>query len=140
MWNKLTEEVVRRFHEGDKFDIYKLDDFIKLNGFTRYSLPGDQDFKRYLATGRSMRGYPHIIGESPPYVDHSRCFKNTKTGTTCLTYQPYEDPIKIETKIKQWAHEWELQTEIYEASYSWYYPGRTCLVILHLPGASIIIK
>lgn len=138
MWYKITDDLLRRIKGGDKSDLDMLRRFVAANGFTRYSRVGAQDWGRFLRYGRDMFGYPHIVTECPPYMDHERTFKNTRTGTVCLTYQPYEHAVGSE--IIAWAKERGLVAEIHAPLHSWYYPGWTSLVVIHLPGVEIKLE
>lgn len=140
MWYKLSESKIQRFHAGKFFNSEMFRAFTVVNRFNRYSFPGDQDYARYLKTGRSLCGYPHVFTSVPPYMDHARSFKNTASGVICLAYQPYRMPSEIEMEVNNWADKRGLIADIYDKRFSWYYPGGTCLVIIHLPGTSIFLK
>lgn len=137
MWYKLSPEVIKRLHDGKEFNPRALKRFVELNGFTRYCRPVPQDFARFLKTGRSTYGYPHIISEYPPATDHARVFKNTLTGTVCMVSQPYNRLQSITDEAELWAQEHGLIVDLYDTDRSWYYPGSTCLIIWHLPGVQI---
>lgn len=138
MWNN-TRENIQRFHCGQYFDTARFMDFIDKNGFNRYSMTVQTDYKRFLQTGRALYGYPHIIREYPPYMDHGRSFKNTTTGAVCIVSQPYREATEIEAQVKAWAAERGIEADVYDASHSWYYPGHTCLIVFHLPGVGITV-
>lgn len=140
MWYQLTPDNIKRFHGTDKFDPEMFRSFVEVNGFTRYTQPGDQDWKRFLKHGRDTYGFPHLITECPPEMDHARAFKNTLTNTICLTYQPYNDTDDTRSVAVRWATSRGLEVEVYDPSFSWYYPRSTCLVIIHLPGVTISLK
>lgn len=140
MWFTLKEKDISTFHRVNNFDAYTFNLFVKANGFNRWTQPGSQDYKRFLTNGRDTTGFPHISKECPPFMDHARAFKNTETGIVCMVYQPYEPVDNVREAVKDWVIGGGLEAEVYDPEYSWYYPGHTCLVVIHLPGVEIKLR
>ena len=47
--------------------------------------------------------------------------------------------MSIQEKVETWAEKNGLEAEVYDAAHSWYYPGRTCFIVIHLPRVSILV-
>lgn len=134
MWKKINGQVVQNFHSGAYYQPPVLQKFIAQNHIVRYFVTSEQDWARFFKFGRDTFGFPHIVTERMPFSDHSSAFK-TKSNTVCYVSQPYENAKKINPMLNKWAADRGLAVDIYEAEHSWYYPGCTCLIVLHLPDS-----
>lgn len=121
---------------GFKFKAPK--EFLDANGFTSATLYQNQEvIEKILKSGTfSSNGCGHPR-ENVPYLDHAIIYKNPNTKVCCLVYIPYSDANEISDEVNQWAESKGLKAEIYE--HSWY-NGSTCLVIISLPSAKILLR
>ena len=137
MWYRLTDDRINHFHEGKQFNPDMLKAFVRANGFDMTTFSWPKDYAKLLRDGRFPHHYRNIEQNMPPYLDHARIFKNTDTGLMCITYQPYKEACENISTIEQWATNNGLKADVYSPARSWYYPGATCLVVIHLPEVNI---
>lgn len=140
MWNKVTKFTEYKMHVHSNKSPEMLREFLKQNDIAKFMhVSNSKDWKKFLETGRKNIA---PLGEADkckmPYTDHARAFKTT-TGKVCFISQPYKEVEIIRTELKTWAEERQLEVDIYDASHSWYSPGETIVIVLHLPEVSIII-
>lgn len=76
--------------------------------------------KKYYFKGRT---------EAPPFLDHGRLFKG-KDRRVWLAYHSYYPKKRVKELVIPWARKKGLTVSIYGSNKSWYYPGKTCLVIM----------
>ena len=137
-WINTTEINLFNIYHGEFSDFNILKKFINDNGFNKmnyylYHRP----VKEVLTAGGFYASATHDNRCRPPYIDHARYFKNTKTGTCCLTFNPYQTVEAIREEVDYWCFKNGLVAE-YSAQ-SWYYPGSTCFVVIHLPEKKVHI-
>jgi len=126
-----NEKSLKMFN-ADGFDL-----FTKKNGFTRYALPGRASLpgalKYHWRLDRYRYGY-----KRRPSMDHAVIFRNPVTGVNMLVFHPYINPHlsvsdalqEIKAGLQEWAEKRGLKVEVYDPSFSWYYPGQTALVVI----------
>lgn len=119
-----------------KISARESNEFIRKNNLVSYFQTNMQDWKRFFTYGRNTFGFPKIQTERMPHSDHFMAYKS-RNGTVLYVSQPYQSPNGIENELKEWAQRRGLAVEIYNSEYSWYNPGETCLIILHLPGITV---
>lgn len=138
-WEKIDAVHIRGVFCPGYSDMDILNRFVSVNEFdTIHSYWQGYAIKNVLAKG-AFSGMPSDKKNDPPHLDHSKLFKSSKTGVCCLTYNPYESAESIRSEIEQWAINNDLEAEIYDSAYSWYYPHHTCFVVIHLPGDTIYV-
>ena len=140
MWYRLSEYAINHFHEGKQFNPDMFKDFVRANKFNMATFSSPIDYAKLLKDGRFPKSYSCLEWNSPPYIDHARIFKSTKTGVMCLTYQPYKEAVENRFNIEQWANDNGLKAEIHGSECSWYYPGETLLIVVHLRDIEISLK
>lgn len=84
----------------------------------------------YTASGQY---WPPKPAYDPPYLDHGTLLKS-KTGRVWLVYHPYHDADYVRPAVLAWAEKHGLKAEVQDASHSWYYPERTCMVTVWKEG------
>jgi hypothetical protein len=117
-----------------------LEFFISSNGFNRFSYQLSWNLKKVLDTGQNTC-LKRVEKSLPPYRDHDRLFKNTKTGLICFVSQPYLDYdfSNKSLECKDWAKKNKIKIEIYDSSYSWY-NSITNLIIYSNMNSKIKVK
>jgi len=138
-WEKTDTNLEHIYHHPDS-DMDMLRRFLNANGFNRmHSYQAGMNVTRVLSSG-GFYGMSSYISDDPPYLDHKQYFKNSSTGLCCLTYNPYQYADEIRAEVEQWALANGLEAEVYDAAHSWYYPGNTCFVVIHIPGEKIVLE
>ncbi len=137
-----TNQLIKQYRTNLKAsDPERLKQFIQINGFDQVALARDGAALKWIfENGRMPRGRVYIEQDPVPYQDHARLFKNTQTGLICLVFHPYRDPDQIGPELEGWAEKHGLVADIYGREYSWYYPGRTALVVISLPGVLVNVQ
>jgi len=140
-WEKTDNKSIQGiYHDKNLSDMVMLRRFVEINGFDRmHSYHDGLDIQSILKTG-GFYGREYTPKNRPPHIDHPKLFKNTSTGLCCLTYNPYKNADRIRSEIELWASAHRLEAEVYDSSHSWYYPGHTCFVVIHLPGDIVFIE
>jgi hypothetical protein len=138
---KTIQEFIDWQSKKEMTDINMLNEFIKLNNFTKYIsfCNESRSLKRLFETGIDTYEKNNTY-ELPPKLDHSFIFKNTRDGICCLVYQPYFEDTDIRAEVKDWANKHELKASVYSSKYSFYYPHATCVVIISLKDIDIRIN
>ena len=137
-WRETTLNNLKTIYSGEYSDFSLLEEFVRRNGFNRMSTSvPDYGVADIIRKGGDYGRYDKKQYDKPPYIDHKCFFKNTKTGITCLTYNPYYEVGDIKNDVEKWAATYGLKTLF--SDNSWYYPGRTCFVVACVKEADIII-
>lgn len=128
-WKNTT----KNFYKCDKSDDSMLQKFINDNEFNRFTTEIHvKDLRRLFETG--VINLSHSEYETPPYIDHISIYKNSKTKTVCLVYQPYRLDSDA---IVSWFAQRGLKAKIYDQNRSWYWPGCTYFVCVTLPNICV---
>lgn len=139
-WTTINKNIMNHIYSCEYSDKEILLRFINANGFTKMTeCDVNWNVKKVLTEGGYI-GFIDTYGTEPPFIDHSQYFKNPKTGVCCLTYNPYEKTEKVREALVEWASKYKLKFEVYEPEDSWYYPNKTCFVVIHLPNDVIKLK
>ena len=139
-WVKTENESLEAiYHHKGYADMTMLRRFVDANGFNRmHGYQSGENIHSILKNG-GFYGRVFSHDNNPPYVDHTQFFKNSMTGVCCLTYNPYKNADVIRDEVVQWAVANGLGAEVYSSEHSWYYPGHTSFVVIHLPGDKILL-
>lgn len=81
---------------------------------------------KMLRTGKHNADFPRI---QPPYVDHGETFKDSN-GNILFVFHPYKPIENICDEVSKWVIDHGLTVMYYDEDKSWYYPGRTSLVVI----------
>ena len=128
-------------------NIILLDKFIKEHEITQYD-----DTSRHPSLVLSHTKGRDSLNDDIPFRDHA-CYFKDKHGTIYYTIQPYRGVLDIfhtndyiravteanemVTQIDAWCKKYNLKAHYYGASYSWYYKGRSSLIIITLPNVEV---
>jgi hypothetical protein len=139
MWYKVTRNTEKEIHESSTKNPEMLRKFFDSNHIEKWTRVGNnQDWVKFLSTGRNTADQKNVNKSEMPYKDHARAYK-TKSGDVCYISQPYQNVETVYSELKEWAEERNLEVDIYDASRSWYNTDSTIVIVLHLPGVSFII-
>lgn len=118
-WDKISKKSIRQhIYSSSCSNFEMLYKFINANGFDRM-----HDYQQGIRLvnvfeNGGFYGRCTYRAVAPPYLDHSKFFKNSRTGVCCLTYNPYKLAEEIRTEIQRWTQNNGLEAEIYDSSYS----------------------
>lgn len=125
-WNKIGSyrSYLRRLMQAD---VPLFDRWAEKNEVDLWTFDKPNDLVRYLQSQKPSRRFDWIL---PPYTDHARLFRSTKTGNVWFVSQPYDRAHEIREEVTAWAEERDLHADVYDTEHSWYYPGETCLIVI----------
>ncbi len=139
-WTTINRNFMKHINSCEYSDRKLLLDFINANGFSKMTeCDVNWNVKWVLVQGGYIGSY-NPYGTAPPFIDHSQYFKNTDTGVCCLTYNTYKNVDTVRDALVKWSANSGLEFEVYEPEHSWYYPNKTCFVVIHLSGNEIKLK
>lgn len=139
MWERISKKIEFQINGGECTNPEMLRAFLDANHITHYCKIGhEQDWPRFMSTGRNTERLKNVSKEAIPYNDHGRAFKNASRDI-CYVSQPYSDVEIVKAELVRWAEERGLVVELYDSTHSWYNNGNTMLVALHLPGSRFMI-
>ena len=134
-WNSISKPPYG--YANDVFDIAAYDRFLKNNDVVRWvKEPSFSTIERFLETGADRGKYYHR--DLPPHCDHSMFCKRSD-HSVFMIYQPYF-PLEVLEEDVEWGKNRGLVVDLYDSSYSWYYPGVSNVVTITLPGDSIHLE
>lgn len=130
-WNKIGADIaVSAGRPASNEELHRI--FLETNGLTEWAFvqAGFDDIPYILKRGR-FPGGQRTYGEkslAPPRIDHARYYRGH--GPALLVYHPYVEPDALCPEVETWAQGRGLRGRVYGADKSWYYPGKTCLVVI----------
>lgn len=139
-WTTINRNFMKHINSCEHSNKELLLDFINANGFSKMTECDVHWNVKWLLVQGGYIGSYNPLGTAPPYIDHSQYFKNTDTGVCCLTYNTYEKIDTVRAALAKWSANSGLKFEVYEPEHSWYYPNKTCFVVIHLSDDEIKLK
>lgn len=109
--------------------------FVEANEIKEYNLVNWLDDIGYILAHGKMKMAPIRI--DVPFLDHGRYFRGEHG--TILAYHPYEAWCDVKPVVEEWAGKWGYIAHVLPPNASWYYPGGTCLVIVHRPEIQVVL-
>ena len=139
-WTTINRSFMKHIYSCEFSDKEMLLSFINANGFSKMTGYETECNVKNVLTKGGYTDFYHSLGTKPPFLDHSQFFKNVNTGVCCLTYNTYENIEKVRNALTEWSIKNNLEFEVYAPENSWYYPNKTCFVVIHLPDVQIRLK
>lgn len=129
-WKKITKNHIKTLYSCSDTDYTKWFNFIEKNGFVSMSnIPFYSDYEYFFQKGRDVGSKIRNQYGEPPFYDHGWCYKNGSGQVYCV-YQPYMEIDRLSQEVIKWCEAQNLKYYILDASYSWYNPNHTNLVII----------
>lgn len=141
MWSNITKQTEYIINGGAVENPKMLRKFFEDNNIVKFSqIPKDQDWERFLSTGKNTSNLSDFRKYKIPYNDHGRAFK-TQSGEVCFISQPYQKKEDVILELKEWVVNKNIEFEIYDTTHSWYSSTlTTSVIVLHSPGVHFIVS